>query len=228
MESPEFNDLLQQFNSKRLNEEAFNIERVYFTKTSKRVNPRQEQPYEYFAGKRPILIVAPHAVRYQKRKKVCKSDEFTGSIAVLLHQLLDCHALAVTKLYGGDPDFDTDCIVRDEIETICKENSIKKVITLLAAPRDKSFVIEVSQATDDSRQKKWEEQLTNAFSAVGEIKSNKLLKDDRSLTSFAAEHLNCLSLELKINRKYRVPHQNGMTFNKLMAALVLGLSDGRK
>jgi hypothetical protein len=57
-------ELLQEFNRGRLNEEAVNVERVHFYKTDRSVNPKQEDPFYVSLGKLPVLVSAPHAVRY--------------------------------------------------------------------------------------------------------------------------------------------------------------------
>jgi hypothetical protein len=38
-------ELLAEFQRARINEEAVSIERVYFYKTDKKVNPQQEEPF---------------------------------------------------------------------------------------------------------------------------------------------------------------------------------------
>lgn len=55
-------DMLEELSRSRINEEAVNIEKVYFYKTDKRVNPKQEDPFWFSHGKLPILVSAPHAV----------------------------------------------------------------------------------------------------------------------------------------------------------------------
>lgn len=62
-------DSLAEFNRARINDEAVNIEKVYFYKTDKRVNPKQEDPFWFSLGKLPVLVSAPHAVRHYRQKK---------------------------------------------------------------------------------------------------------------------------------------------------------------
>ena len=83
MENPE--EVLAAFGRARLHEEAVNLERVYFYKTDRRVNPRQEEPFLVLPGKLPVLVTAPHAVRYCRQRKIKPSDQFTGSIVCLLN-----------------------------------------------------------------------------------------------------------------------------------------------
>jgi len=76
-------DVMAEFSRARLNEEAVSVERVHFYKTDKKVNPKQEEPFWFSAGKLPVLVSAPHAVRHYRQKKIRMSDEFTGSIVYL-------------------------------------------------------------------------------------------------------------------------------------------------
>lgn len=76
--------MLAEFSRSRINEEAVNIEKIYFYKTDKRVNPKQEDPFWTSLGKLPVLVSAPHAVRHYRHKKIMMSDQFTGSIVYLL------------------------------------------------------------------------------------------------------------------------------------------------
>ncbi|HEX3031276.1 MAG TPA: hypothetical protein VHS59_03420, partial [Bacillota bacterium] len=109
----------------RISEEAAAIERVYFVKTDKPVNPRLESPFKYLPGTIPILISAPHAVRHKRRKEIKPSDEFTGSLAHLLNRFAGCHVLAATKLYDGDPNFDYPCRYKDHLAELCSSHKIR-------------------------------------------------------------------------------------------------------
>ena len=112
-------DVLEEFSRSRINEEAVNIEKIHFYKTDKRVNSKQEDPCWVSLGKLPILVSAPHAVRHYRQKKIKMSDQFTGLIAYLLNRLTDCHAIATTKLNGGDPNVDNPCLYKERIAEIC-------------------------------------------------------------------------------------------------------------
>ncbi|HWR38682.1 MAG TPA: hypothetical protein VN611_04210, partial [Patescibacteria group bacterium] len=103
-------ELLERFSRARVHEEAVSVERVHFYKTDRRVNPKQEEPFWVAIGKIPVLVSAPHAVRHCRQKKIKMSDEFTGALAFLLNQMTECHGIAATKLYGGDPNVDNPCV----------------------------------------------------------------------------------------------------------------------
>lgn len=118
---------LHEFARARLNEEAVSIERVHFYKTDRSVNPKRETPFWIAAGQLPILLSAPHAVRYYRQKKIRVSDEFTGSIVYLLNKLTGCHAIALAKLYGGDPNYDNPCIYKARVAQLCEKEKIKLI-----------------------------------------------------------------------------------------------------
>ncbi|MHB1166995.1 MAG: hypothetical protein ACYC4E_00220 [Carboxydocellales bacterium] len=91
----------------------FAIERVYFTKTDRKVNPKRESPFKYIPGTIPIIVSAPHAVRHLRKKEIKRSDEYTGATACLLNRFTGCHGLAVTKLYGEDANLDYPSVYKD-------------------------------------------------------------------------------------------------------------------
>ena len=85
---------------------------------------------------------APHAVRQYRQKKIKMSDQFTGSIVYLLNQLIGCHAIAVTKQYGGDPNVDNPCLYKDRIAEICKREKVKFVLDIHGAARVREFDVD--------------------------------------------------------------------------------------
>jgi len=221
--------LIEEYNRKRLNEEAVNIERIYFYKTDKRVDPKQEEPFWIATGKIPILISAPHAVRHIRQKKIKMSDEFTGSIVYLLNKLANCPAIATTKLYGGDPNVDDPCIYKERLAQICRENKIKLVLDIHGAAREREF--DVDLGTNGGKnllgRKDILEKLVSSFQKGG---LTKLTKDHQfaaskpnTIANFAARELGIPAIQLEINKQYRVPHQNAQSFHRLMASLVVGI-----
>jgi len=208
----------------KINEQAVAVERIHFVKTDRQVNPKKINPFIYLPGKIPVLVSAPHAVRHVRKKQIKSSDEFTGSLAYLLHEITDCHALAVTKLYGGDPNYDDPCIYKDEIERITGEHPVKIVLDIHGAGRERPFDIDLGTMNGRSlagnpeiitwvRDRFREEgfpQVTNDFFSADK---------QYTVTRFVAEKLHIPALQLEINRKYRTPHQNGEAYFRLFHAL---------
>jgi len=218
-------DILEEYNRSRINEEAVNIEKVYFYKTDKRVNPKQEDPFWFALGKLPILVSAPHAVRHYRQKKIKMSDQFSGSIVYLLNQLTDCQAIATTKLYGGDPNVDNPCIYKERIAELCDKGKVKFVLDIHGAAREREF--DVDFGTNGGKtllvKTKTLELLERNFRSFG---LNKLSHDyfaasgPNTLANFIARELGIPAVQIEINKQYRVPAQNPQGFHRLLGALV--------
>lgn len=222
MGNPE--DILGEYNRSRLNEEAVNIEKVYFYKTDKRINSKQEDPFWYSLGKLPVLVSAPHAVRHYRQKKIKMSDQFTGSIVYLLNQLTGCHAIAATKLYGGDPNFDDPCIYKERIAEICHKEKVKFVLDIHGAAREREF--DVDFGTNGGKtllgKTRMLELIQRNFQGFGLSR----LSHDRfaasgpnTIANYIARELGIPAVQLEINKHYRVPAQNPQGFHCLVGAL---------
>lgn len=210
----------------KINEQAVAVERIHFVKTDRRVNPKKTTPYIYLSGRIPILISAPHSVRHFRKKQIKSSDEFTGSLVYLLHQITGCHSIAMTKLYTGDPNWDYPCLYKDAIEQITQEHKIKIVIDIHGAGRDRNFDIDLGTMKGRSLLLKpqiasWvKDQLEEGFTHVSSNYFSANGQDGQyTVTRFVAEKLQIPALQLEINRKYRNPHQNGMDYYHLFCAL---------
>lgn len=215
---------------KKIYLEAVAVERVHFVKTDRRHDPKKVTPFRYLPGRIPVLVSAPHAVRHYREKKIKPSDEFTGSIACLLHQLTGCHTLAVTRLYGGDPNFDYPCIYKSFLGDICREHSVKLVIDLHGAARDHDFDIDIGTVNGASLlgKQKILQRLVTSLENTGftRISQNFFSTvNENIITRFAANELAVPALQLEINKMYRVPHQNGEAYCRMMAALITFIQD---
>lgn len=218
-------NLIQQLINRRIYEEAMAIEKVYFTKTDRTVNPKKEIPFKYLTGTIPILVSAPHAVRHIRQKKIKQSDIFTGSLAFLLNQITGCHTLAVTRLYGGDPNFDQPCIYKDHLAKICQENKINFVIDLHGASADKAYDMDMGTMHGRSllNHPELKGLIIDAFQKAGitNLSSNELpAAIQNTVTKYSANLLGIPSVQLEVNRKFRTPNQNPMAYCRILAALV--------
>lgn len=201
------------------------MERVHFYKTDRRVNPKQEDPFYVSLGKLPVLVSAPHAVRYCRQRKIKMSDQFTGSIAYLLQQLTGCHAIAAAKLYGGDPNTDNPCIYKERIAGICARHKVKLVLDLHGAARERDF--DADFGTDGGKtllhQARLPAILERNFQELG---LSKISRDHAgaigpdAVAAYVARELGIPAVQLDINKQYRVPGQNPQGFHRLLGALV--------
>ncbi|TWH45834.1 N-formylglutamate amidohydrolase [Sporomusa sp. KB1] len=223
-------DILQEFNRARSNEEAVSIERVHFYKTDKSVNPKQEEPFWISLGKLPVLVSAPHAVRHYRQKKIKMSDQFTGSIVYLLSKLTGCHAIATTKLYGGDPNIDNPCIYKDRIAEICSREKVKFVLDIHGAAREQEF--DVDFGTNHGKtllaNPKLVETLEHNFRGFGLDRISKehfAATGLNTITNYVARELKIPAVQVEINKQYRVPAQNPQGFHRLLGALVASIKE---
>ncbi|HWQ43749.1 MAG TPA: hypothetical protein VN456_17190 [Desulfosporosinus sp.] len=213
-----------------MNEEAVSVERVHFYKTDKRVNPKQEEPFWFVLGNLPVLVSAPHAVRHYRQKKVKMSDQFTGSIVYLLNQLTDCHAIATTKLYGGDPNSDDPCIYKARIAEICEMKKVKFVLDIHGAAREREF--DVDFGTNSGRnilgKARILETLEHNFQGFGlsRISHDHFAATGRNtIANYVARELRIPAVQVEINKQYRVPAQNPQGFHRLLGALVESIKE---
>lgn len=223
-------DTLVEFNRSRINDEAVNVEKVYFYKTDKRVNPKQEDPFWQSLGKLPVLISAPHAVRHFRHKKIKMSDQFTGSIAYLLNHLTGCHAIAVTKLYGGDPNFDDPCIYKERIAEICDREKVKFVIDIHGAARDREFDVDLGTnggktLLGNSKMLKLIERNFQDFGLSRTSHDYFAAFGSNTIANYVARELAIPAVQIEINKQYRVPAQNPQGFHRLLGALMASVRE---
>lgn len=223
-------DILVEFSRSRINQDAVNVEKVYFYKTDKRVNPKQEDPFWFSHGKLPVLVSAPHAVRHYRQKKIKMSDQFTGSIVYLLNQIAGCHAIATTKLYGGDPNFDNPCIYKERIAEICSREEVKFVLDIHGAAREREFDVDFGTNGGETLLNKTRmlELVVRNFQSFG---LNRISQDyfaasgSNTIANYVARELKIPVVQIEINKQYRVPAQNPQGFHRLLGALVASVRE---
>lgn len=223
-------EVLDEYKRARLNEEAVSVERVHFYKTDRKVNPKQEDIVWISLGRLPVLVSASHAVRHVRQKKIKMSDEFTGSIAYLISKLTGCHGIATTKLYGGDPNVDNPCIYKDKIAEICKREKVKFILDIHGAAREREFDVDfgTNQGKNLLHQTTVLEMLVRNFQAFGltQISTDYFAASgSNTIANYAARELQIPSLQLEINKQFRVPGQNPAGFHRLLGALVESVSE---
>lgn len=209
----------------RISEEAVSMEKIYFYKTDKMVNPRVENPFKSIQGSIPLLVSAPHAVRHKRKKDIKPSDEFTGATACLLNQLTGCHTLAVSRVYNEDPNFDYPSLYKDYLGEICQRHKIKLVLDLHGASRERDFSVDLGTMEGRSLLGlEWfEGEIIRACAKQGmdKISSNFFTAGKQpTITWFASQVLGIPAIQVEVNKAYRVPRQNPQAYCKLLAALV--------
>jgi len=209
----------------RINQQAMAIEKVNFVKTDRLVSPKKTDPFLYLPGTLPVLVSAPHAVRHIRRKAIKQSDIFTGAIACLLQQITGCHVLAVTRLYGGDPNWDQPCLYKERLAGIVAEKGIRMVIDLHGAGGDHPFDLELGTMHGASLCGR-EGFLPLIEAACREAGLCRIAVDQvftaagqATVTAFTAGKLGIPAVQVELNRRYRAPQQNGTAFLQGINAL---------
>ncbi|HWR45138.1 hypothetical protein [Sporomusa sp.] len=223
-------NILEEFKRARINEEAVSVEKVHFYKTDKSINPKQEESFWISLGELPVLVSAPHAVRYYSKKKIKMSDQFTGSIVYLLNKLTGCHAIATTKLYGGDPNSDSPCIYKERIAEICGRKKVKLVLDIHGAAREREFDVDFGTNSGKTLLVKARmlETLEHNFQDFGlsRISHGQFAAiGPNTIANYVARELRIPAVQLEINKQYRVPAQNPQGFHRLLGALVESIKE---
>jgi len=223
-------DIILEFSRARINEEAVNVEKIHFYKTDQRVNSKQEDPFWYCLGKIPVLVSAPHAVRHYRHKKLKVSDLYTGSIVYLLNQLTGCHAIATTKVYGGDPNFDNPCLYKQRIAEICRREKVKFLLDIHGAARDREFDVDFGTHGGKTLllNKSLLELVEHNFLDYGfrRISHDRFAASGpNTITNYVARELGIPAVQIEINQRYRSPVQNPQGFHRLLGALVTSVRE---
>ena len=214
----------------RIHEEAFSVEGVHFKKTKKRTNPKKADPFLILEGQRPLLVTAPHSVRYIRSKELCRSDIFTGALAYLLNNYTNCHALAVKKLYGGDPDYDIVCIFKDRLREFTDKRKINFLLDIQGAAGEEPFDVRI--ATPRSNAPPGQNNLSSIIArnlekcGISKVTRNRAREEQPgSIIGFAAAELGIPALRVEISRRFRAPNGGGPEFDSLFAGLVDTLNE---
>jgi len=208
----------------RIHEEAFAVERVHFKKTKRGVSPKKVDPFLVMDGTAPLLVSAPHAVRTLREGTIKASDEFTGSYAFLLHREAGCHVIATKKLYGGDPNWDAPCIYKDRVREIVERHSIRLVLDLHGAARERPFDVDLGTMHGESLlgNQLVRDLIVDVFHAEGidGVTENRFAAaKQQTVTRFCAEELHIPAVQFEINHRFRAPNRNGADYVRMFRAL---------
>lgn len=158
------------------------------------------------------------------------SDQFTGSIVFLLNQLTGCHAIATTKLYGGDPNFDNPCIYKERIAEICDREKVKFVLDIHGAARERGF--DVDFGTNNGKTLLGKAGVLETIQHhFRDFELSRISHDHfpasgpNTIANYIARELRIPAVQVEINKQYRVPAQNPIGFHRLLGALVQSVKE---
>ncbi|WP_066634893.1 hypothetical protein [Desulfolucanica intricata] len=183
-----------------------------------------QESFWYLPGRVPVLLSAPHAVRHSRLGKTKPADTYTGTVAVLLHHLVNCSVLVNRRNYGGDPNFDRVCAYKDYLKGILKTQQVNLVLDLHGAAERHGFDLDLGTLNGRSLRNRPEllEYVADSFKRYG---ITNLSVDyfpaakQHTVTRFVCEELGLPALQFEISRKYRCPYKKPVEFCRLIAAL---------
>ena len=99
-------------------------------------------------GTIPLIVSAPHAINQFREGQTKWADKYTGSIALLLHDLTGCHLIYSSGYTGGDPNFDdtTSSPYQKALIDYVKEHNIPVLIDLHGASSSRPYSVEMGTA----------------------------------------------------------------------------------
>ncbi len=201
----------------RIHEEAFGVEQVHFKKTKKRTNPKKSDPFMVMEGPLPVVVCAPHSVRTIRGGKIKRSDIFTGAYGFLLSRHTGCNAIAVKKLYGGDPEHDSKCIYKQRLGELVRKCGAKLILDLQGAPNEAGFDIEILSRAPKGLVVSLQKCLQNE-----EITGVSLCEEEPgefSVVNYCKETIGVPAIRLTLHRRFRAPDRNGADFVRMFKAL---------
>lgn len=209
-------------------------------------NGSQKPGFIIVPGSIPVIVSAPHSVNQFRNGQLKWADKYTGSIAIALHKITNCHVIYASGYTGGDPNFDpieSNQYQKALIDYVNKHN-IHVLIDLHGASASRPYAIELGTApTRDENNniigeanpslkgfdfigKLLRLSLSYMFKNINEanqteIWDNKIFDAGsiNTVTKSISAHSGTSSIQLEINSLYRDPNNP-----ELMSSLVRGLT----
>ena len=100
-----------------------------------RYNGSRTPGFVIVPGTIPLIVSAPHSINQFREGRLKFADRYTGSIALLLHELTGCHLIYSSGYTGGDPNYDSleSNPYQEALISYTKEHNIHLLIDLHGA-----------------------------------------------------------------------------------------------
>ncbi|MCC5911640.1 MAG: hypothetical protein JJT76_14540 [Clostridiaceae bacterium] len=183
--------------------------------------------FKYRKGNIPIIISAPHAVKQIRNGKIKNPEIFTGSLALLLGDITDCHVIYRTFTGNGDSNKDMPCEYKNFLLEKIKEYNLFCLIDLHGLNKKRDLMIDVGTLNGISITENIKNIIINSFKehAVFDVRFDHIFNADRTGTVVrtAWYGVGISSFQLEINGIYRDINytQNWNNFNKIIKSLQL-------
>ncbi len=107
-------------------------------------NNENNESFEYIEGNEKIILSAPHSVSHLRNGKIKARDSHTGTIAILLQNVLNCNCIYKTKNCNDDANYDLENNeYKNKLAEIIKKKQIKFLLDIHGAKEGQGFDIDV-------------------------------------------------------------------------------------
>lgn len=181
--------------------------------------------FQYKQGVIPIIVSSPHAVKQVRNGFIKKSDIFTGSLAILLANLTNCHVIYRTSTGNGDSNHDEICEYKSFLLSKVSQHSLQCLIDLHGIHKKRNLLIDVGTLNGLSINKSIEKIIVNCFNEqnIYDVHFNCLYNADKKGTVVKTiwQNTGVPSFQLEINGYYRDIHKkdNWNNFKRLVESL---------
>ena len=161
--------------------------------------------YVFKEGKIPILFTSVHSMTQFKDDGTIKVKEsYTKAIALYLNKYYDVNCFIKVNDTGLDSNRDNHDEFKEELLKIVKNKSIKLVIDLHGAKRDREFDVEFGTLNNLTADFSTIKELEEAFTEnnISTITHNTLFKGG-AITKYLYNLKDVDAIQLEINKTYR-------------------------
>ncbi|HAG07403.1 MAG: Uncharacterized protein XD69_1042 [Clostridia bacterium 62_21] len=213
-------------------QDAIATECEFFAVNGYRGAQGRETVYTVLQGKVPVLVSAPHAVKHLRAGVVepKEEDEYTGTLARLLHALTGCHAIYLASC-DLDPNFYDDCAYKAGLRDLVARNGIELVLDLHGSAIWRTYDIDIGTCHGKAllgrpelaarlvecckRHGINEVYVDHTFSGCGQP----------TVTRLVSRNLGVPALQLEINKRWRDPEKHPEQFRALVECLAAYIRD---
>ncbi|MBI4148325.1 hypothetical protein HY490_03480 [Candidatus Woesearchaeota archaeon] len=175
--------------------------------------PAGTSDFRVIAGKRNVLLSAPHATRHVREGAAKDADFCTGAIARAVAELTGATVIFTTHKSANDPNF-VDAVdgrlipYKQALADLSRAGGLTAVLDVHGASETQPF--DVDFGTLNGKSVLGNPLLIHLLSAsfkaegFGELTSNVFAAEQQaSVTKFASQQLGIPAVQLEINRKFR-------------------------
>ncbi|MFZ4451319.1 hypothetical protein [Salibacterium aidingense] len=195
-----------------------------FAKNNYQGNLEDQKVFNVKKGSIPVLVSAPHATKHKRNQTVKEQDDFTGSIALLLHELTGCYLIYTTKISGEDPNFikGGGSYKKKAVELV-QSFPITYLLDLHGASKKRTFDIDMGTCYGKTMKKETCNSILSTFRAFEllDVKQNYRFPatNPNTVSHYTHSITGIETVQLEVNEMYRNPQENKDLFLKCLESL---------